>query len=106
MLATALAETVPAAVSASGAVTLELDVPDELKSQALESGKSEILEAIRSFFSGAERVNIRTNANAKPAAPVKRITDESVRADRVTALRKKDPVLGAAVDALDLDLVE
>ena len=106
MLATALAETVPLAVSASGAITIQLDVPDELKSQALESGKGEILEAIRGFFSGAERVNVRTNANAKPAAPVKRITDESVRADRVTALRKKDPVLGAAVDALDLDLVE
>ncbi len=106
MLATALAETVPVAVSASGAITLQLDVPDELKSQALESGKGEILEAIRGVFSGAERVNIRANANAKPAVPVKRITDESVRADRVTALRKKDPVLGAAVDALDLDLVE
>ena len=106
MLATALAETVPVAVSASGAITIQLDVPDELKSQALESGKGEILEAIRGCFSGAERVNIRTSANAKPAAPVKRITDESVRADRVTALRKKDPVLGAAVDALDLDLVE
>ena len=106
MLATALAETVPVAVSASGAITLQLEAADEIKSQALESGKGEIIEAIRTFFSGAERVNIRTNASAKPAAPAKRITDESVRADRVTALRKKDPVLGAAVDALDLDLVD
>ena len=106
LLATALGETTPAAVTASGAITLQLDAPDEIKSQALESGKGDILAAIRSFFSGAERVNIRANATGKPAAPAQRITDESVRADRVTALRKKDPILGAAVDALDLDLVE
>lgn len=106
MLATALSETTPVAVSASGAVTLQLDAPDEIKSQALESGKADILAAIQSFFTGAERVNIRANANGKPAAAPQRITDESVRADRVTALRKKDPILGAAVDALDLDLVE
>jgi len=106
LLATALSETTPIAVSASGAVTLQLDAPDEIKSQALDSGRSDILEAIRAFFTGAERVNIRANASGKPAAAPQRITDESVRADRVTALRKKDPILGAAVDALDLDLVE
>ena len=106
MLATALSETTPVAVSASGAVTIQLDAPDEIKSQALESGKADILAAIQAFFSGTERVNIRANASGKPAAAPQRITDESVRADRVTALRKKDPILGAAVDALDLDLVE
>ena len=106
MLATALSETTPVAVSASGAVTIQLDAADEIKSQALESGKADILAAIQAFFTGAERVNIRANASGKPAAAPQRITDESVRADRVTALRKKDPILGAAVDALDLDLVE
>jgi hypothetical protein len=29
-----------------------------------------------------------------------------VRADRMAALRKKDPLLDAAIDALDLDLAE
>jgi len=106
LLATALGELTPAAVTASGAVTLRLDAPDEHKSQALASGTGDILAAIQAFFSGAERVNIRANASAKPAAAPQRITDESVRADRVTALRKKDPILGAAVDALDLDLVD
>ena len=106
MLATALGETTPVAVSASGAVTIQLDAADEIKSQALESGKADILAAIQALFTGAERVNIRANATARPAAAPQRITDESVRADRVTALRRKDPILGAAVDALDLDLVE
>jgi DNA polymerase-3 subunit gamma/tau len=106
LLATALGETTPAAVSAAGAITLQLDAPDEIRLQALEMGKGDVLEAIRMLFTGAERVNIRANASGRPAAAPQRITDESVRADRVTALRKKDPILGAAVDALDLDLVE
>ena len=106
LLATALGEAVPLAVTAAGAITLQLDAPDEIKSQALESGKGDVLDAIRTFFTGAERLAVRATASAAPAVPAKRITDESVRADRVTALRKKDPVLGAAVDALDLDLVE
>ena len=106
LLAAALAETTPVGVSGAGLITLQLDAPDEIRSQALETGKSEVLEAIRVFFTGAERVAVRAVAAPGPAVPAKRITDESVRADRVTALRKKDPILGAAVDALDLDLVE
>jgi hypothetical protein len=93
-------------VSAQGAITLQLDAPDEIRSQALESGKAETLEAIRTFFSGAERIIIRATESTGPSAAPKRITDESVRADRVAALRKRDPTLGAAVDALDLDLIE
>jgi DNA polymerase-3 subunit gamma/tau len=106
LLATALGEAVPVGVSASGLITLQLDAPDEIRTQALESGKTDILEAIRAFFTGAERVNVRANVDARATAPAKRITDESVRADRVSALRKKDPILGAAVDALDLDLLD
>jgi DNA polymerase-3 subunit gamma/tau len=106
LLAAALGDTIPVGVSSAGVITLQLESPDEIRTQALEAGKTDTLEAIRAFFTGAERVNIRANANAKAAAPAKRITDESVRADRVTALRKKDPILGAAVDALDLDLLD
>jgi hypothetical protein len=29
-----------------------------------------------------------------------------VRTDRLNALRRRDPVLGAAIDALDLDLAD
>jgi hypothetical protein len=29
-----------------------------------------------------------------------------VRAERAAALRKRDPLLGAAIDALDLDVVD
>ena len=106
LLAAALGDTIPIGVSSAGVITLQLESPDEIRTQALEAGKTDILEAVRAFFTGAERVNVRANADSKAAVPAKRITDESVRADRVTALRKKDPILGAAVDALDLDLLD
>jgi hypothetical protein len=33
------------------------------------------------------------------------MTVESVRSETLAALRKRDPVLNAAIDALDLDLL-
>lgn len=35
-----------------------------------------------------------------------RMTDEQIKAERVEVMRKKDPTLGAAIDALDLELLE
>ena len=36
----------------------------------------------------------------------KRLTDEMLRQERLAALRKRDPMLGAAIDALDLEVVD
>ena len=105
LLAAALQGASPVGVSAQGVVTIQLDEPDEIRSQALESGYTEILAAVRAYFDGAERIVARVVEGAK-AAPAKRITDESMRTDRVSSLRKRDPVLGAAVDALDLELLD
>jgi len=35
-----------------------------------------------------------------------RLTDEQIKAERVDVMRQKDPVLGAAIDALDLELLD
>ncbi|HEX2717381.1 MAG TPA: DNA polymerase III subunit gamma/tau [Gemmatimonadaceae bacterium] len=105
LLAAAVEASTPAAVSAQGAITIALDEPDEIRIQALESGKNEVLDAIRTWFSGVDRLIVRVPTVA-PSTPPRRITDESVRADRVASLTKKDPVLGAAIDALDLELLD
>jgi len=34
------------------------------------------------------------------------MTEEGVRADRLTALRARDPSLNTAIEALDLELLE
>jgi hypothetical protein len=105
LLATALEHTIPSAITGRGDVTLRLDEPNEIYERAFESGKADLLPAIRRHFSGVERVALRTPESA-PSAPRQRATHESVKTDRMAMLRRKDPVLGAAIEALDLDLIE
>ena len=106
LLAAALASSTPVAVSAQGVVTIQLDEPDEIRAQALENGRRDILAALGTIFSGVERVNVRPPEGMSQPQPPRRITDESIRTERIAALRKRDGVLGAAVDALDLELLD
>jgi hypothetical protein len=38
--------------------------------------------------------------------PPKRVTDEMVKSERLTTLRKQNPGLGTAIETLDLEIVE
>ena len=102
--ATALEHAEPVAVNARGEVTIGLDEHNPIYEQALESVKGELLPVLQRWFAGVQRVVIRSSGGA--AQPPMRLTDEMVRSERLTALRRRDPVLGAAIDALDLDLVD
>ena len=101
VVASALAEAAPMAVTASGVVTVE--VTGEALVQALENGAESILTALRSRFSGVSKVMVR---GVGGDAPSKRLTADAVIANRVAMLRKRDPMLDAAVDALDLRLLD
>ncbi len=104
MLATALEHASPIAVTAAGAITIELDEPNDIYAHAITTGKAEVIAALREWFAGVDRLELR---RADVAAPTpKRLTDEMVRAERIAALRKRDPVLAAAIDALDLDVAD
>ncbi len=105
MLASALSHATPVAVTASGVVTIELDEPNDIYTHAIGTGRAEILAALRDRFVGVERVDLRRDEKAA-AAPPKRLTDEMVRAERVAALRKREPLLDAAIEALDLDVAD
>jgi len=105
MLATALAHAAPSAVTAAGKITIELDEPNDIYAHAVNSGRAEIATALREWFAGVESVELRRDENVA-APPPKRLTDEMVRAERIAALRKRDPVLGAAIDALDLEVAD
>lgn len=96
----------PVAVSARGDVTLELE--SDLHQQAIVSGMEDVLAGIRAFFAGATRIIVRvasTNGPIADSAP-RRLTEEAVKEQRLSLLRKRDPALDAAVDALDLELLE
>lgn len=106
MLATALAHASPAAITAAGVVTIELDEPNDIYAHAVTSARAEIATALGEWFAGVERVELRRDEAAPPPPPPKRLTDEMVRAERIAALKKRDPVLGAAIDALDLEVAD
>jgi hypothetical protein len=106
IVATALQALLPVSVTSAGVVTVQLEEPNDTFAQALEAARDDVLAAVRTLYAGATRVTLlRPEGSAPPAAP-QRLTAESVKVERVATLRKRDPVLDAAVDALDLDLLE
>jgi len=85
-------------------VTLALEEANPIYEQALEAVKPELVSTLRRWFPGVQRVVVRVPEGS--ASPPTRLTDEMVRSERIAVLRKKDPVLDAAIDALDLDLAD
>jgi DNA polymerase-3 subunit gamma/tau len=110
MLASALADALPTAVSRSGVITLQLDSAHEgdaeVVERALDGGAAELLAIIGRRFSGVTRVALRRADQPAPPTGGRRLTEDALRADKMAKLRKRDPLLGRAIDALDLDLIE
>ncbi|MFN2398772.1 MAG: DNA polymerase III subunit gamma/tau [Gemmatimonadaceae bacterium] len=109
MLVAALENAVPSEVSRDGEVTLMLEGPNEVLEKALAAGKDTILKTIRTLFIGAKAIIVRTGAEpAQQNAPStsRRMSEEDARANRLARLRKRDPNLDAAVEALDLELLD
>jgi DNA polymerase-3 subunit gamma/tau len=105
MLASALEHASPVAVTAAGVLTIELDESNDIFAHAITTGRPEIAVALGEWFSGVDRIELRRDEDAA-AAPPKRLTDEMVRAERIASLKKRDPILRAAIEALDLDVVD
>jgi DNA polymerase-3 subunit gamma/tau len=105
VVATALEHASPVTVTAKGEVTVALAESNPIYEQALESVKGELAAKLREWFPGVQRLAFR-NAAANGGPPPVRLTDEMVKTERLTAMRRRDPVLGAAIDALDLDLTD
>jgi len=105
MLATALMHASVVAVTADGVVAIELDEPNDIYAHAINSSRADLVMALGEWFDGITRADLRRH-DAAPAAPPKRLTDEMVRAERIASLKRRDPVLSAAIDALDLDVAD
>ena len=106
MLASSLSHASPATVSANGLLMLELDEPNDIFAKSLQSGTADVLTNLRTWFPSLDRVELRRVEQQPGAAEPKRMTHEMIRADRIASLRKRDPVLNAAIDALDLDVTD
>ncbi len=104
MLAALLDRVQPTAVTAGGLLTLECDDPGDFP--VVTDGLSQVTDALRDVMPAITRVQVKPPADGVPDAPRARLTTEGVKQERVAALSKQDPVLGAAVEALDLELLE
>ena len=106
MLATLLADTTIEGV-AGNTVTLVAAGHRE----GLEPKRDAIGKLIGEWVSGTVKVATGdagrgTRDEAAPPPPPQRLTAQSANLERLKVLRAKDPTLGAAVDALDLELLE
>ncbi|HJU88605.1 MAG TPA: DNA polymerase III subunit gamma/tau [Gemmatimonadaceae bacterium] len=105
VLAAALDRALPVAVSARGDVTLQPE--DDSFVPTLETGATDIAAAIGARFDGVSRVVIQSGANGDASVgSSRRLSAEAVKGERLALLRRRDPVLDAAVDALDLELLD
>jgi DNA polymerase-3 subunit gamma/tau len=106
-LAAALEHALPSAVTGRGDITLELDAAGSIYQQPIADSATDVLGAIGTIFTGASR--LRTIAPERPPEaelPPRRLTEEGVRSERLAMLRKRDPILDLAVEALDLELLD
>ena len=102
VLAPFLETAIPSAMTAAGVLTVRAE--DAPSAEALELAKGDLVAIVKNVFPSVERIVI-TRPEGTSAAP-RRVTEDEMRAQRMASLRKRDPVLGAAIDALDLELLE
>ena len=110
VLASALAEAIPTAVSRTGAITIQVDGAHEgaaeVVERALESSAEDLLAEVRREFTGVTKVALRRSEAPPAPGGARRLTEDALRADRMAKLRKRDPLLGKAIDVLDLELID
>jgi DNA polymerase-3 subunit gamma/tau len=99
MLGTLLAEATVVAVEGR---TITLRPGNAVHAEGLERQRDTIGQSLGRYISEAPRVKI---AEAMVIG-AERMTEERASAERLKSLRAKDPTLSAAVDALDLELLE
>ena len=103
MIAAMLARVQPVAVTAGGLLTLECDDPGDYPVVA--DGLPQVAEALRDVLPAITRLQVKPPADGVPVSR-ERLTTDGVRQERVASLTKQDPILGAAVLGLDLELME
>ncbi len=105
VLATFVEKATPYALTPSGA--LMLDVSDAQARDNLRERSNDLAALARSHLGGVSQVLLRdVAAPITSEQPAARMTPSSIRSDTMASLRKRDPVLNAAIDELDLELLD
>jgi DNA polymerase III subunit gamma/tau len=102
-VATLLEQSLPVSTNANGVLVLQVEAP--AVQEGLAAKMTEIVGTMSNWLVGLQKLTVRLAGDSVAARPAPRMTVESVRSDTLAALRKRDPLLDAAIDALDLDLI-
>ena len=94
----------------AGVVTIRLLDTNAVHAEGLERQREALSQLVARYLTGPVRIKLegaeggasRERAGARPT----RLTEEGARAERLKTLRAQDPTLNAAVEALDLELLE
>jgi DNA polymerase-3 subunit gamma/tau len=106
-LGEALSHTAPAALELPW-LTVALAEPNPLFAERLQAQAQLVEEVLGRAIGQAARLRVTEAGPADGAPPPKprKLTDASLKADRLRAFRTKDPTLDTAADALDLEIVD
>jgi DNA polymerase-3 subunit gamma/tau len=106
-LGEAAATAEPVEVAPPG-LTIRLPESAALFAEPLQEQASFVEEIVGQFVGQAVRLRVVAGGSSEspPTNPPKRMSDASIRADRLRSLRARDPALDLAADALDLEIVE
>src|SRR5881628_1607312 len=106
MLGALLQVTEVAAVDA-GAVTIRLLDTNAVHAEGLERQRDALAQLVGRYLTKPVRIKLEGAGSGERSTPRPgRLTEEGARAERLKTLRAQDPSLNAAVDALDLELLE
>jgi hypothetical protein len=89
-------------------VRIRLREANPVHAEGLARQREALAEVLGRYATGPVRVALEDagGASAAPVGRPPRLTEAAAREARLRVLRAKDPGLGAAVDALDLELLE
>jgi hypothetical protein len=106
-LGEALSHTAPGALELPW-LTVELSQPNPLFAERLQAQAQLVEEVIAGALGQPVRLRVTdtaAGANEPPPRP-QRLSEASLKADRLRSFRAKDPALDTAADALDLEIVD
>ncbi|HEY6157612.1 MAG TPA: DNA polymerase III subunit gamma/tau [Gemmatimonadales bacterium] len=87
--------------------TIAVRAPDPVHAEGLERQREALAQLVGRYVTEPVRIKLEgAGSGERSAARPGRLTEQGVRAERLEALRARDPDLDAAVDALDLELLE
>jgi DNA polymerase III subunit gamma/tau len=114
MLAQAVQRMQPLSVDGNGVLTVAYEATDDTFAQAVDGARHDVVQAMQEVLRGVTGLRVQaagaaaasTGAAGTSARTTKRLTAHDVQKQRTSHLASKDPLLEAAVQALDLELMD